>query len=214
MKMTRLVDPTGTGRGIVLYGIFQFFILTFLAAFLYPGGYDYFSYYFSDLGTVIARNGEGNFASAALFFIALTTISVTLVPFWLMLPKLFSQSRNERALSRFGSLIGLICSPLTLGVALFPIDTQLEIHFILVLLQFSLFSIVVLLYSVAILIGRKQSSHFGFFGLAMLAIAIVLMIDPMGPFAALLQKVVVYCYFLWVGILMHLFKSKERGAVQ
>ena len=102
---------------------------------------------------------------------------------------------------------------MTLGVALFPIDTQLEIHFILVLLQFSLFSIAVLLYSVAILIGRKQSSHFGFFGLAMLAIAIVLMIDPMGPFAALLQKVIVYCYFLWVGILMHLFKSKERGAV-
>lgn len=28
--------------GITIFGVLQFLILTFLAAFLYPGGYDYF----------------------------------------------------------------------------------------------------------------------------------------------------------------------------
>lgn len=209
MKMERLADITGTVRIIIFYGVFQFFLLTFLAAYLYPGGYDYFSYYFSDLGTFTARNGEANSASATLFFIALATISITLVPFWFGLPRLLSQSRIESVLSRFGSAIGLICSLLTLGVALFPMDIQLEIHFVLVLVQFSLFSFAVFLYSMAILLGRQYPSSYGFLGLAVLAIGIVLMMDPVGPFAALLQKVVVYCYFLWVGILMHLFRPKD-----
>jgi hypothetical membrane protein len=43
---------------VTVFGVMQFLLLTFLAAFFYPGGYDYFGYYFSDLGAVIARNGE------------------------------------------------------------------------------------------------------------------------------------------------------------
>ena len=203
MAIEQLPDLRGIARLLVLYGVLQFFLLTFLAAFLYPGGYDYFNYYFSDLGATIARNDEVNTVSAALFFIALATVSITLVPLWLGLPKLFSKSRVESVLSFLGSTTGLICSPLLLGVAIFPLDIQLEIHFVLVLLQFSLFSFAVLLYSIALLLSRRYSLFYGLSGLVVLVAGVILMLDPMGPYAALLQKVVVYSYFLWVGVIVH-----------
>ncbi len=210
MIAERLPDMTGKVRVLILYGVLQFFLLTFLAAFFYPGGYDYFNYYFSDLGAVTARNSDVNTTSAILFFIALATVSITLVPYWLGLFKFFSQSRVERISSLLGSVVGLICSPVLIGVALFTIDTQLEIHFVLVLVQFSLFSIAILLYSIAILLGRRYPYLYGLVGLIVLAIGVVLMVDPIGPYAALLQKIAVYSYFLWVVIMMYQFRLKTR----
>ncbi|MGY5852195.1 MAG: DUF998 domain-containing protein [Candidatus Thorarchaeota archaeon] len=210
MIAERLPDMTGKVRVLILYGVLQFFLLTFLAAFFYPGGYDYLNYYFSDLGAVTARNSDVNTTSAILFFIALATVSITLVPFWLGLFKFFSQSRVERISSLLGSVMGLICSPVLIGVALFTIDTQLEIHFVLVLVQFSLFSFAILLYSIAILLGRRYSNLYGLVGLIVLAIGVVLMVDPIGPYAALLQKIAVYSYFLWVMVMMYQFRLKTR----
>jgi len=186
-------------RFIVLFGVFQFFILTFAAAFFYPGGYDYFNYYFSDLGAVLARNSQTNTISATMFFLALTIVSITLVPFWLDSLKFFIRTKTERILGLLGSGMGLLCSPLLIGVALFPLDTQLEIHFGLVITQFALFSFAILFYSIAFLFNRRCPHTV--LGLSILAIGLFLMIDPMSPIAAFLQKVVVYSYFVWVGTL-------------
>ncbi len=210
MKPEHYLDLTGIVRFIVLYGVFQFFLLTFLAAFLYPGGYDYLNYYFSDLGAVIARNDEVNTASSILFFIALTTVSITLVPFWLGLLKFFDQSKAERISSILGSALGLICSPLLLGVALFPLDIQLEIHFVFVIAQFSIFSFAVLLYSIALLLSRRYPYLHGLFGLIVLSIGVTLIFDPIGQYAALLQKIVVYSYFFWVIVTMYLVTSRNQ----
>jgi hypothetical membrane protein len=190
---------TDIKRVIILFGIFQFFLLTFTAAFFYPGGYDYFEYYFSELGAVVARNSDINTISAVLFFIALTVVSITLVPFWFASLKFFNQSKAERTLGLLGSGIGLLCSPLLIGVALFPLDTQLEIHFGLVITHFALFSFAILFYSIAFLLRRRYP--LAILGLLILAIGLFLMIDPMNPSAAFLQKVVVYSYFIWVGTL-------------
>ncbi len=96
---------------ITIFGVLQFLILTFLAAFLYPGGYDYFGYYFSDLGAIVAKNGEPNPISSMLFFVALSVIAVTFIPFWLIIRSLFTESVNEKILSTLGSALGLISSP-------------------------------------------------------------------------------------------------------
>ena len=199
MNTRRLPDLIGLTRGVVLFGIFQFFLLTFLAAFFYPGGYDYFTYYFSELGAVFARNSDANTISATLFLIALTAVSITLIPFWLSLPKYFSKSKLERILSLFGSGIGLLCTPLLIGVALFPLDTQLEVHFVFVMAHFLLFSLAILLYSIIFILNRQKTLPLAILGLATLAIGIFLMVNPMSPNAAFLQKVVVYSYFIWVG---------------
>ncbi|MGD9395215.1 MAG: hypothetical protein PVJ05_02185 [Candidatus Thorarchaeota archaeon] len=192
-------DLTEIKRFVVLFGVFQFFLLTFTAAFFYPGGYDYFNYYFSDLGAVLARNNQTNIISATLFFLALTIVSITLVPFWLDSLKFFTHSKAERFLGQLGSGMGFLCSPLLIGVALFPLDTQLETHFGLVITHFAFFSFAILLYSIAFLFRRRYPLTV--LGLSILAIGMFLMINPMSPFAAFLQKVVVYSYFIWVGTL-------------
>ncbi|KXH70554.1 MAG: hypothetical protein AM326_04110 [Candidatus Thorarchaeota archaeon SMTZ-45] len=201
MNTRNLPDLAGVTRGIVLFGVFQFFFLTFLAAFFYPGGYDYFNYYFSELGAVLAGNSEANTVSATLFFIALTTVSITLILFWLGLLKHFNKSRIENILSFIGSGMGLLCTPLLIGVALNPIDTQLETHFVFVMAHFILFSLAILVYSIVFIVNRQKSWHFALLGLIVLTLGVFLMVNPMSPNAAFLQKVIVYSYFIWVGTL-------------
>ena len=138
---------------VTVLGIVQFFLLTFVAALLYPGGFDYLGYFFSDLGAVIAKNGEPNSISSALFSIAVVTVAVTLIPFWLMTHSLFKKSKLEKILSLLGSTLGLISFPFLIGVAISPMDTQLETHIIMTLVFFSLFVLATLLYSVAIILN-------------------------------------------------------------
>jgi hypothetical membrane protein len=209
MTVERSPHSTRVTKGIILFGVFQFFLLTFLAAIFYPGGYDYFGYYFSDLGAVLARNSEANTVSAILFFIALTTVSITLVPFWLGLVRPFNQSGAGRFLSLLGSGLGLLCTPLLIGVAVFPLDTQLEIHFLLVITHFILFSLAILFYSISISINRQYPSSIALLGLIVIALGMALILNPMSSYAAFLQKVVVYCYFIWVGTLAWFSKSER-----
>ena len=207
MTTRRHTNLTHIVHAIILFGVLQFFFLTFLAAIFYPGGYDYFGYYFSDLGAITARNGEANTVSGPLFFLALTTVSITCVPFWVALPRFFDQSRGERIPSVIGSAMGLVCSPLLIGVALFPLDTQLETHFVLVLTHFSLFSISILSYSIALILGRRHHYSFSLLGLIALSIGILLMVNPTATYSALLQKAVVYVYFAWIGALTYLIRT-------
>jgi hypothetical membrane protein len=78
-------------RIVSVLGVAQFFLLTFIAAFFYPGGFDYFGYFFSDLGALSAKNGEPNQVSSILFSVAVVTIAITLVPFWLIVRLQFSK---------------------------------------------------------------------------------------------------------------------------
>ena len=183
---------------VTVFGALQFLLLTFLASFFYPGGFDYFGYYFSDLGAVVARNGESNSISSTLFFVALTVVALVLIPFWLIIRSLFTESTVEKVLSILGSALGLTSSPFIIGVALFPIDTQLETHILVTLIFFSLFVLATLLYSIAIILNQNYPNYFGLVGLVLFAISLVILMDPLAPHVALLQTIVTYGYFIWV----------------
>lgn len=191
-----------------IFGVLQFFLLTFLATFFYPGGYDYFGYYFSDLGAETARNGQPNSISSKLFVMALTIVALTLIPFWLVIRSLFPESKTERVFSMLGSTLGLISSPFIIGVALFPIDNQLETHFILALTFVLLFVLASLLYSIAIMLNQNYSNYLGLiafvlFGVSLASSAVSFM-DPNVPQGAFLQKIAVYGYFIWTLIPIYL----------
>ncbi|MGD8506081.1 MAG: DUF998 domain-containing protein [Candidatus Bathyarchaeota archaeon] len=191
----------------------QFLLLTLLAALLYPGGYDYFGYYFSDLGAVEARNGEPNLISRSLFFMALTIIALSLIPFWLIIHRLFRESTIERILSILGSVLGLLSSPFTIGVGLFPIDTQLETHFIVTLILVSLFALASLLYSIAITLNKNYPNYLGLMPFILLAISVASFATSLSDpsLGAFLQKIVAYGYFVWTLIPTYLLWSSKSS---
>jgi len=183
---------------VTIFGVLQFIILTFVAGIFYPGGYDYSNYYFSDLGAVMARNGEVNLISSKIFTAALTVVALTFIPFWIIIRSLFTKSRIERVLSSVGSALGLLSSPFIIGVGMYPIDTKLETHFIVTLTFFSLFTVASLLYSIAIILNQKYPSNLGIIGLILFGISIMVYLNPLAPYVAFLQNVLAYGYFVWI----------------
>jgi len=183
---------------VTVLGIVQFFLLTFVAALLYPGGFDYLGYFFSDLGAVIAKNGEPNSISSALFSIAVVTVAVTLIPFWLIMRSLFTKSKLEKILSMLGSTVGLIAFPFLIGVAISPMDTQLETHILMTLIFFSLFVLATLLYSAAIILNQDYPKYSAIAGLILFGISTLILVDPLATYVAFLQTIVLYGYFAWV----------------
>jgi hypothetical protein len=193
---------------IVVFGAVQFFLLTFAAAFVYPGGFDYFGYFFSDLGAVIAKNGELNYVSSALFSIALVIVAIALIPFWLIIRAAFAKSKLEKVLSILGSSFGLVSFPFLIGVAISPIDNQLDTHIFMTLIFFSLFVLATLLYSVVIVLNRDYPKYSAIVGFVLFGVSIVILIDPLASYAAFLQTIVLYGYFAWV--LMQTFLVRRR----
>lgn len=199
---------------VTIFGVGQFLLLTFVATLFYPGGYDYFGYYFSDLGAVEARNGEPNSISRSLFSMALTIIALSLIPFWLIIHRLFRESTVEKVLSILGSALGLLSSPFTIGVGLFPIDTQLEAHFIVTLILVLLFALASLLYSIAITLNQNYPNYLGLMAFILLAISIASFATSLNypSLGAFLQKIVAYGYFIWTLIPTYLFWSLARSS--
>jgi hypothetical protein len=195
---------------VSIFGVLQFILLTFVAGIFYPGGYDYGGYYFSDLGAVMARNGDANLISSKIFTVTLTVIALTFMPFWIIIRSLFTESRVERVLSNVGSALGLLSSPFIVGVGMYPIDTKLETHFIVTLTFFSLFTVATLLYSIAIILNQKYPNHLGITGLILFGISILVYLNPLAPYVAFLQNVLAYGYFVWILIPIKLLWSHNK----
>ena len=197
---------------VISFGVVQFIVVTLFAAILYPGGYDFIAYYLSDLGTTMTRVGEANTLSSGLFAFTLIVIAVTLIPFWISVSSIFRESKLETVVSRFGSTLGVLSSPFIIGVALTPMDTHLTLHFTMFLVFFPLFIAASLLYSCLIIRGRKYQSHVGIFGLGLFLFDVIVLMNPLASYGAMLQKVLLYGHFVWVLALTHLVKdTRARG---
>lgn len=183
---------------VTVIGIVQFLVLTYVAAVYYPGGYDYFGYYFSDLGAVTARNGDPNALSSALFSVSLSAVALSLIPFWISVRNLSGESRLSQALSRVGSISGLLSTPFIFGVALYPIDTRLNAHILTTMLFFTFFMVGMASYSLMFIVSSELPRTHGLMGLLLLSLSIPVFADPLASYVALLQKVLAYGCFIWV----------------
>ncbi len=183
---------------VTVMGIVQFIVLTYLAAVYYPGGYDYFGYYFSELGAVTARNGDPNTLSSTLFSVSLTLVALSLIPFWISIRALSGETKLNKALSVVGSVSGLVSTPFIFGVALNPMDTRLNAHILTTMLFFTLFMAGIALYSLMFMASSEHPSSHGLVGLLVLSLSIPVFVDPLASYVAFLQKVLAYGCFLWV----------------
>jgi hypothetical membrane protein len=183
---------------VTIFGVLQFILLTYVAGLFYPGGYDYYGYYFSDLGAVTARNGESNQISSKIFTVTLTVTALSFIPFWFIIRSLFSEPRVLRIMSNVGSALGLSSTPFIIGVGVFPLDTKGKTHLMVTLTFFTLFTLATLLYSIAIILDKRYPSSLGIIGLILFGVSMLVYLNPFAPYVALMQNILAYGYFLWI----------------
>jgi hypothetical protein len=125
------------GASFLLYASAQFFFLTILAMFVYPGGaayvsnsdhYLFFQNFFSDLGATRTYSRKNNLVSAALFIVALVSLGLGLAASaaaWSAIVGAKGQARNYGSAARvFVILSGLGF----IGVAATPWNLLLVAH--------------------------------------------------------------------------------------
>jgi hypothetical membrane protein len=197
----------------------QLLLLTSLAAILYTGGYDYFGYYFSDLGRVSARNGEPNPVSSLLFLVTVSVFAVFTIPFWITLYSFFRKTTVEKILGLLGSLSGLLTAPLLIGVGIFPMDTRMAEHSFFAAYFFLAIGFALLMYSIAMLFNREYSNFYSIIGFVLFPLIIIyvaplfgIVIVPLDGFRALVQKIIVYGFIIWdFTLIFRIWPSVEPG---
>lgn len=181
-----------------IFGILQFLLLIFLAILFYPGGYDFFGYYLSDLGAVRARNGESNTISSALFSVTFSLMGLSLIPFWLIISTLFANSPVERILSVIGSVMGLISTALGIGVVLYPMDTQFDTHETLAVTYSLVLALGILCFSVAMVFNQDYPNYVSVISFVLFVIIGVFGVIGFGELQTLMQKVIFSGFVLWI----------------
>ncbi|MCK4779083.1 MAG: hypothetical protein KAT57_02800 [Candidatus Lokiarchaeota archaeon] len=144
---------------LVIFGCFQFIVLTIIAMCFYKGGtysdpsstsYLFWYNYFSDLGRSVAHSGVSNKVSFLLFTIALSLWGLSQIPFFIAFPKFFFKTRKLKRISITGSIFGIFTGVCYVGIAFTPSDLIGNLHDLLVLFGFGSIFISLILYSIVI----------------------------------------------------------------
>jgi len=149
---------------IEILGIVIYIIFIFMAMMFYPGGtqddpaapgYTFWFNTFSDTGRVIAHNGISNLISMVFFSIAYCTIAITMVPFYLVFPRLFNENTLEKRLTKIGTYLGIISSIGFIGVVPTPADILYAPHMLFAILAYVAIFFTMVLYSIALYRSEK-----------------------------------------------------------
>lgn len=176
----------------ILGGI-QFVIITFLIMLIYPGGYSFLSNYFSELGLTVT-NGQPSMADYYLFSIACTSAALCIVLFMVSVRTVFVETRLLKYLSWMGTILGIVAAPFLSSLALFAGDVFPYQHGWSTILFFILFSMSIVVYSVAMLLNKSYNRIYSLVGFIVAAICLVY-IFWIG--SAGMQKIAVYALVLW-----------------
>jgi hypothetical membrane protein len=183
---------------ISLFGGLQFIVVTFIAMFFYPDGYSFTEDYFSHLGTTVnMKTGSPNDVSRFLFVMACVITGVCLIPFWIVLLTLFTASKLMKALSLFGSLLGVISCPFLMGIGIFAGDTQPSLHVLSTRMFFLLFAAAILIYSIAILFNAEYQNIYSIIGIAFSILIVLFVLRFFIQINVIMQKIIVYGFCSW-----------------
>ena len=201
-----LKSPKKLGVFISIIGATQFIVITLIAMFYYPGGYNFFFNYFSTLGLTMTSPthtlpNAPNVISFVMFFIAIIIAAISIIPFFLIIRTLFKDEKKTNIIAWAGSIVGIVSSPFLMGVAIFPANLytgKTGLHALSAQYFFIIFAVAIIVYSIAILLNKDYPNGYAIFSIIIAIMAILYAVIDMGILDAFMQKMVVYSFITWV----------------
>ena len=154
---------------LAFVGIVSYVLLIAIAMLTYPGGikdntsivgYTFWGNTFSDLGRVIAWNGDPNPISMMLFSFAYGINAITMILFYLVFMHKFDDENLPVKTSKMGSWFGIISSLAVIGIIFTPADILNVPHWIFVYIGYPSIFLMGLFYSVTLFKSTKFSRIF------------------------------------------------------
>ena len=178
-----IIDTTNLKKwpfALYITGCIQFIIISAIAMFLYKGGtytdpstthYLFWFNYFSDLGRTVAHSGIANTLSFILFTITLSIWGLFQIPFYIMFPRFFNESKGLKKFSLTGSIFGIFTGIFYVGIALTPSDVAYLFHDFFVFLGFGSIFISIVFYTIVMF---KDNRYNNFYAIVFTISAIIL----------------------------------------
>lgn len=134
---------------IAIIGVLLFIILTSIAMLFYPDHFSLTDNYYSDLGTPsTVKNGLPNVISSSIFLIACMITGLSLIPFWIVLSRLYIRTKINYFLAFSGTLTGILSAISLIALAIFPYSIFIYEHDLASKAFYLFFAIALLLYSI------------------------------------------------------------------
>ena len=167
---------------IELIGIVLYVIFIALAMLTYAGGtqdnpsnpgYSFWYNTFSDSGRTVAHNGEPNITALVFFSIAISISAITLIPFFIVLPRLFNEDSLEKKFTKIGGYLGILSSIAMIGVMFTPADISYIPHMVFAILSYFSNLGTFIAYTIAIYRSKSFSSMYNYYFIIALVVFVV-----------------------------------------
>jgi len=154
---------------IEILGIILFTIFITVAILSYAGGtqdnpsnlgYSFWFNTFSDTGRTVAHNGKSNITALVFFSLAMSILAITMVPFYVVLPRVFNEDSLDNRLIKIGGYLGIISSIAMIGVVFTPADILYPPHLIFTLSIFFAYLGTLIVYTIALYRNKRFSNIF------------------------------------------------------
>lgn len=194
---------------LVVVGQCQFFILTLLAMYIYPGGYRFSEHFFSDLGVLTTVQGFDNSVSSSIFSVSIFLLASSQSLFWLKITSLLPNKKFNTGIMVMGcvSCIGLALIGIT------PVDSVYFLH----VLAVAVWIIPFIISTAMIYLSTRCDVNLAGVRILTLGLSIVSSIHLfcvatiVSPINVVIQKIVVYYLLLWFCLIP--FQLKKLGEV-
>ncbi len=189
----------------VIVGALTYVICIIIGMFLYPGGaqsdpaggpftpgYSLWGNTLSDIGRMVAINGEPNLKSAIFFFTGTGIYGLALLLFAIKFPTAFPDSGQGKTLANIGRVVGIIAALGTLVYTFAPTDTMELLHLLGVYFAYLGTFSFTLLFGIAVYRNANISNLAGIilagFSVLYFASLVVLIMDLSVPMTMFMQK--------------------------
>ncbi len=166
----------------IIFGPAQYVVLTAVAMVFYAGGtmidplnpgYYFWGNFFSDLGRVFAHSGAPNVVSFTIFTITAFLLSLSFIPFAVVISSYFKRDKKQYLIARIGSVISLTSVVFLIATIFTPWDIFDRTHLLFANL-FNLTGVLgVVFFTIAVLYNKDYPNLYGFVYIALLIIAII-----------------------------------------